>query len=421
MAKGTAPHSRNLEDANDASFGSAGGWLDHLTFRLVFAILNPFIKFGTLNVRFRDQPPIVMGDETGAPLTVRINRARFLRRMFLSADLAIGEGYMNGEWDMENGDLAALTNMLLASENALLEKPYMKALVGAVHCLMDPHKKNDPKHSRSNVEHHYDIGNDLYSAFLDRGMNYSCAFFEAPDQSLRGAQLNKLQTTLGRLGVEPGMFVLDIGCGWGEMTRVVTEETEAERVIGITLAEEQCKLARERIRPEYDDRLSYLLEDYRDHARRNVGAYDRIVSIGMFEHVGKHHFGDYFQAIQELLKPGGRAVVHSIIRPKPGYTSAWVDKYIFPGGYIPSLDEMTGSATGAGLTLRHDPFIHESFNYANTLRHWRRRFNDSFASLDQSHYDERFRRMWNLYLAGAESSFDVNGFCVSQIVVEKPG
>ncbi|MEM9684614.1 MAG: cyclopropane-fatty-acyl-phospholipid synthase family protein, partial [Pseudomonadota bacterium] len=218
---------------------------------------------------------------------------------------------------------------------------------------------------------------------------------------------------------EPGMFVLDIGCGWGEMTRVVTEKSKAQRVVGITLAEEQCKLARERVNPDHGNRLSYLLEDYRDHANRNAGSYDRIVSIGMFEHVGKHHFADYFRAIEGLLKPGGRAVVHSIIRPKPGYTSAWVDKYIFPGGYIPSLEEMTSSASGAGLTLIRDPFIHESFNYANTLRHWRKRFNDGFASLDQSHYDERFRRMWNLYLAGAESSFQENDFCVAQILVEK--
>ncbi|MEM9684932.1 MAG: class I SAM-dependent methyltransferase, partial [Pseudomonadota bacterium] len=185
MAKGTAPQGRNLDGATDVTFGSAGGWLDHLTFRLVFAALSPMLKFGTLNVRFRDQPPIVLGDETGTPNTVRVNSARFLRRMFLSPDLAIGEGYMNGEWDVETGDLATLVNMLLASENAVFEKRWMKGLISVLHLLMDPHKKNDPKHSRSNVAHHYDIGNDLYRAFLDEGMNYSCAFFESPEQSLR--------------------------------------------------------------------------------------------------------------------------------------------------------------------------------------------------------------------------------------------
>ena len=179
-------------------------------------------------------------------------------------------------------------------------------------------------------------------------------------------------------------------------------------------------MARERIDPEHGNRLSYLLEDYRIHARQNPETYDRIVSVGMFEHVGKHQFAAYFDALKAMLKSGGSALVHSIIRPHKGTTSPWVDKYVFPGGYIPTLGEIVASAKSAGLRLSADPFVHESFNYATTLRHWRRRFNAAYPSLDHGRYDMRFKRLWNFYLAGSESAFDVTGFQVAQVRVEKP-
>lgn len=424
MAKGTAPQEQDLRDAPSAATGapfeSAGWWLDNLTYRVAMLMGRLFVKNGSLTVSYDGASPTVLGDGRGDPYTVQIMSTGFLRRILPSPDLALGEGYVDGAWDVRDGDLANVIGLLLVNEEAAHDTLPVKTACALLQCLVSPHKKNDPRHSRSNVAHHYDIGNDLYSAFLDEGMNYSCAFFAYPEQSLRDAQLNKLRTSIRRLGVEPGHFALDIGSGWGEMTRLMTEETGAERVVGITLAEEQCKLARARIAPGHGNRLSYLLEDYRVHTANNPSAYDRIVSVGMFEHVGRRHFVDYFRAIRDLLKPGGRALVHSIVRPRPGYTSPWIDKYIFPGGYIPSLGEMTNSAVAAGLRMAADPFIHESFHYANTLRHWRRRFNEAYPSLDQSHYDERFRRMWNFYLAGSEAAFDANGFCVAQVLVEKP-
>jgi cyclopropane-fatty-acyl-phospholipid synthase len=423
MAKGTAPQEQDLHDAAPrtaaASFESAGRWLDSLTYSVAMLVGRLFVKNGNLTVSYRDARPAVLGDGSGAPYTIRIKSAQFLRRAFTAPDLAIGEGYVDDEWDLREGDLAKAIGLLLVNETALHETMPVKAACALLQCLVSPHKKNDPRNSRSNVAHHYDIGNDLYRAFLDEGMNYSCAFFEHPEQSLRDAQRNKLLTSIRRLDIEPGMVALDIGSGWGALTRLMTEETGAERVVGITLAEEQCKFARARVAPGDGNRLSYLLEDYRVHAVGNPSTYDRIVSVGMFEHVGRHQFVDYFRAIRDLLKPGGRALVHSIVRPIPGYTSPWIDKYIFPGGYIPSLGEMTKSAVAAGLRMAADPFIHESFHYANTLRHWRRRFNEAYPSLDHSHYDERFRRMWNFYLAGSEAAFDANGFCVAQVLVEK--
>lgn len=421
MAKSTAPQGQDLHGNSAVSLGSDRRWVDYVTFQLAMAAARLTLRHGTVTFRYRNETHVTLGDGTGAPAVIEILSARFLRHLLPSPDLAVGEGYINGDWQVASGDLGKAVGTLLVNEEALAQKLVTRALTTVAQILADPHKTNDPRNSRSNVAHHYDIGNDLYSTFLDEGMNYSCAFFETPDQSLRDAQLNKLRTSIRRLGIEPGMFVLDIGCGWGELTRLITNETKAQRVVGITLAEEQCRLARAKIAPCHANRLSYLLEDYRDHAKRNTEAYDRIVSIGMFEHVGRRHFVEYFEAIKRLLKPGGAALVHSIIRPRPGYTSPWIDKYIFPGGYIPTLNEMTNSAQKAGLRLSADPYIHESFNYANTLRHWRRRFNEAYPTLDHGHYDENFRRMWNFYLAGSEAAFDANGFFVAQVRVEKAG
>jgi cyclopropane-fatty-acyl-phospholipid synthase len=419
MAEGTAPHRDDLHDATRASFGSKDRLLDELACRIALLAARPLIRSGNIEIAYRDEPPAVFGDGAGCPCKVHINSARFLRRLLPAPDLAIGEGYVDGEWDLRSGDLANLIGTLLRNDEVLRERAAMKVLTALYDCLVDPHKINDPLHSRKNVAHHYDIGNDLYRVFLDEGMNYSCAFFEHPGQSLRDAQLNKLRTTVQRLGVGPGMHVLDIGSGWGELTRTIAHETEAERVVGITLAEEQYKLARARIAPEHGNRLNYQLQDYRVHAAQNAGAYDRIVSVGMFEHVGKHQFVDYFRSIGTMLKKGGCALVHSITRPQKGFTSPWVDKYIFPGGYIPALGELVDSVKKAGLRLSAEPFIHESFHYANTLRHWRQRFNNGYPTLDQNHYDARFRRMWNFYLAGSEAAFDTTGFYVAQVRVDK--
>lgn len=420
MADGTAPREDELHDASHASSGATFRWLDPLTFRVAMLAAKQSLRRGRVEIAFRDDPPVILGDGSGARCRVRINSARFFRRLFPSPDLAIGEGYVDGEWDLLEGDLAHFIGVLLRNDEDLRQRVAVKALSTLFECLADPHKANDPRHSRSNAAYHYDKGNDLYRAFLDEGMNYSCAFFERPDQSLRDAQLNKLRTAVRRLGVAAGMSVLDIGCGWGELTRTVARETEAERIVGITLAEEQFKLARARIDPEHGNRLSYLLEDYRLHAAHSPEAYDRIVSVGMFEHVGKHQFVAYFNAIRAMLKSGGAALVHSIIRPHKGTTSPWVDKYVFPGGYIPTLGEIIASAKSAGLRLSAEPFVHESFNYANTLRHWRKRFNSGYPGLDHSRYDTRFRRLWNFYLAGSEAAFDVTGFQVAHVRVEKP-
>jgi cyclopropane-fatty-acyl-phospholipid synthase len=325
---------------------------------------------------------------------------------------------MEGEWTLEQGDLGGFLKMLAANS------PEAREDAGEVMIRAfrnnSPQKLNGVKRSRINARHHYDIGNDLYASFLDSDMNYSCAFFGHAHMNLEQAQANKLSTTLKRLDVKPEMKVLDIGCGWGSLCRYASKNSRALSVTGITLAEDQAAYARKLVDPEYRNKLIYKIEDYREHARNHIGEYDRIVSTGMFEHVGEKNFRTYFAAIRKLLAGNGLALIHSILRPTSGRpTSIWMDRYIFPGGCIPWLPDMLEAAKAEGLEPVTKPYIHDSFHYAQTLRHWRENFNQAWPHLDQTRYDKRFFRMWNFYLAASEASFDGLGLHVGQILFRK--
>ena len=419
MAQQSAPPGPNFHNTVDAEHRPAGPVFDTFVYRLFVPLIRSVIRSGNLVICHRDSPGIPIGDGDGDFCAMRVDNTRFLRRALTQPDLAVGEGYMNGEWHLQQGDLATFIGRILLNQEELLRSPTFRAVTAVQNWLSDPHRQNGPTRSRKNAAHHYDLGNDLYETFLDEGMNYSCAFFETPSQSLRDAQINKLRTSIERLDVRSGMSVLDIGCGWGELTRRLAQESDAGDVVGITLAEQQYDFARTRANVVHGNRLRYRLQDYRDFAAANAERFDRIVSVGMFEHVGRHQFADYFGAIKRMLKPGGRALVHSIVRPTPGKTSPWIDRYIFPGGYIPLDSELTDSGMRAGLTLERPAFVHESFHYANTLRHWRRRFNTRGESLDPKRYDTRFRRMWNFYLAASEAAFDATGYYVAQALFRK--
>ncbi len=387
-------------------------------FRAMAPIIGAFAQHGRLQINYRDIDEIECGDGSGPLYRIRVNSLRLVPRIIINPDLGTGEGYMNGEWNVERGDLAGLIGMFCRNEGTAA-KTVWGHHIRRVAKLWHRARRISPRKARRNAAHHYDIGNDLYERFLDAGMNYSCAFFQTPDQSLRDAQLNKLRTTIRRLAIGPGARVLDIGCGWGELTRLITEESDADSVTGITLAERQREFAQQRAGDRFGDRLDYRLADYRVHAQNNPRAYDRIVSIGMFEHVGRKNFRDYFGAVRHMLADDGLALVHSIMRIRRQETSPWVQKYIFPGGYIPTLDDTVAAARDAGLRLAHEPFTHESFHYAETLRRWRANFNEAWPQLKGACYDERFRRMWNFYLAGSEAAFDANGMYVGQVLLKK--
>lgn len=237
---------------------------------------------------------------------------------------------MDDAWSLEHGDLGHLLAFLLESEERILAHPVTRAFQRLKAPLPRPRYRNDPNRSRRNVAHHYDIGDDLYRRFLDREMNYSCAFFEDPDFSLTQAQRHKIATTIERLDVKPGMHVLDIGCGWGCLTRNLTARTEADKIVGITLAKNQHQTCRERLPPGQGNRLFCQLQDYRDHAMVNCQTYDRITSDCMFEHVGRRQFETYFSVIRQMLGRNGKALIHSIVKPTPEPTSKWIENTFSP-------------------------------------------------------------------------------------------
>jgi cyclopropane-fatty-acyl-phospholipid synthase len=272
---------------------------------------------------------------------------------------------------------------------------------------------NPPTRSRANVAHHYDLDKRLYSLFLDADRQYSCAYFERPDQSLDDAQLAKKRHIAAKLLVNPGERVLDIGSGWGGMGLYLAEMSGA-RVTGVTLSEEQLALSRERAgEKRLAGRVAFRLQDYRDIAE----SFDRIVSVGMFEHVGVVHYDAFFRKSAELLADDGVMLLHSIGRSEGrGITNPWIAKYIFPGGYIPALSEVLPAIERAGLLVTDIEILR--LHYAETLKHWRDRFLAHRDDLERI-YDARFIRMWEFYLAASEMTFREQNMMVFQIQLTK--
>jgi cyclopropane-fatty-acyl-phospholipid synthase len=416
----TSDRGKNLRARGLGATGRSTNSPERLLLRVALSLARPLVSRGNINLHFFGREErFFLGDGEGEPVDIFFKRLPDLFRILTNPGLAIGETYVNRGWDIDEADLTRFIGYLLVNEALIEAMAPVRALNWLRAIASHVSRANTSWRSRRNAAHHYDLGNDLYAAFLDDEMVYSCAFFSREGQSLESAQKNKLEITLDRLQVTPGMNVLDIGCGWGAMTREIARCNA--RAVGISLANQQLTLAEQRLPSALRDLISYQLQDYRDHAEQSPEAYDRVVSIGMFEHVGRRHFVEYFNAIFRMLKPGGRALVHSIIKPDQSPTNAWIAKYIFPGGLIPQINDMTDNAEAAGLVLPHEPFVHQGHQYATTLRHWRKRFNQNFASLDRDRYNERFRRLWNFYLAASEAAFDSLGYKVAQMVVEKPG
>ena len=380
---------------------------------LVSRIVSKLVRFGNLTVEFPDGRVGRFGDGTGAEVGVRIADSRSLWRLLRDPELQLGELYMDGRLEITRGDLydmLALGSANLWNNNGLA---WVKALEKLRARLIFWKTRNDRPRARKNVETHYDLDHRLYDLFLDPDRQYSCAYFERPEQTLEEAQLAKKRHIAAKLLVDERHRVLDIGCGWGGMGLYLAQQTGA-RVVGVTLSQEQHGIATRRaLEAGLSARADFRLTDYRDVE----GSFERIVSVGMFEHVGKAHFDEYFAHVRRLLTDDGVMLLHAIGRSYGlPYTNPWVEKYIFPGGYIPALSEVLAAIEGQGLFVTDIELLR--LHYAETLKAWRERFN---ARRDEARalYDERFCRMWDFYLAGSEAAFRVGGNMVFQIQIAK--
>ncbi|HPD91156.1 MAG: class I SAM-dependent methyltransferase [Rhodobacter sp.] len=375
-------------------------WIDRFLSRLV--------KTGTLDLTAPDGTTRRYG--TGAPVVaVHVHTPDALRQLATNPHLALGETYMQGTLTIAGDDLHGLLELVLRNIMLGHDSAANRARQTIRDLTRGISQRNQARRARRNVAHHYDLSAALYDLFLDEDRQYSCAYFRTPDDTLEQAQAQKKAHIARKLGLEPGMRVLDIGCGWGGMALTLARDFGVD-VTGVTLSEEQLKIARQRAQAAgLNDRVRFELTDY----RAVTGPFDRIVSVGMFEHVGAPNFRTYFQKVHDLLTPDGVALIHTIGRfTPPGSTNPWIAKYIFPGGYIPALSETMAAIEHTGL-VSTDVEVWR-LHYARTLRHWHDRFmarRDEAARL----YDERFVRMWKFYLVASEQTFRHAGQCVFQV------
>ena len=363
---------------------------------MLHAFLKRFIRVGDLQVRLPDGRIETYGDGTGPRVAVKLT-ARGARQIAAKPEVGTGEAYMDGGLVIEAGDIWQLLELAGRNNRSSGRRSALaKALAAARRRLEQWNHRNA---ARRNVAHHYDLSHDLYRRFLDPDMQYSCAYFARPDMTLEEAQFAKKAHIAAKLRLEPGMKVLDIGCGWGGLGLYLGAHHDVE-VLGVTLSQEQLAIAQRRAGDAgLEDRVRFSLTDFRDVR----GPFDRIVSVGMFEHVGAPFFLEYFQDVERLLTDDGVALIHSIgRRSSPGLTNAWIRKYIFPGGYIPAISETIAAVEQTGLWVTDVEILR--LHYAETLKHWRLRFwaeREEIARL----YDERFCRMWEFYLACSEYGF----------------
>src|SRR5262245_17231214 len=365
---------------------------------------------GNLQVTAASGRTFSLGDGTGPPIAVRFASARAQRSVLLDPDLKLGEAYMDGTFVVDRGSIAEFVD-LVAERYAW---PWWAAPIALLRFWWRRIRQlNWRGRSRRNVARHYDLDGRLYSLFLDSDRQYSCAFFETPHDSLDDAQLAKKRHLAAKLLLEDGHRLLDIGCGWGGLALYAAEVCGA-RATGVTLSQEQLAIARQRARErKLEGSATFQALDYRDV----TDTFDRIVSVGMFEHVGVSFYDAFFAKCASLLADDGVMVLHSIGRAGgPSYTSAWIAKYIFPGGYIPALSEIIPAIERAGLLVTDIESLR--LHYAETLKAWRDRFlahRDEVARL----YDARFVRMWEFYLACSEAAFRHHNMMVFQIQLAK--
>ena len=380
--------------------------------------LKTVVKRGTISLIHPDGETERFGQpEAGFPdVVVRLADKGVMRQILMDPRLGAAEMFMDGRLIIEQGDIMELIQLARSNKpwergGHLGELSGFKRTKDYIAGKLDAY--NGQRRSKANVAHHYDLSRKLYELFLDEDMQYSCAYWTDPGNTLEQAQLDKKAHIASKMDLHPCQRVLDIGCGWGGMALYLHQKFGVE-VLGITLSEEQLKVAQERASNEgVADKVKFELIDYRDLAERDGGQFDRIVSVGMFEHVGTPNFKTFFRCVANLMKDDGVMLLHTIGRMgKPGTTDSFTRKYIFPGGYIPALSETVEASEHFRLIATDIETLR--LHYALTLREWYKRTTankDKIVAL----YDERFFRLWTFYLAGATAAFESGGMCNYQI------
>ena len=353
------------------------------------------------------------GDGGSDTVRIRITDSRAFRPLCIQPTLAVGECYMDESLVIERDDLSGFLKLMMINMESAGSPGFHKLLTAARQLGRRVAQHNPIGRSRSNVKHHYDLSDELYELFLDEDRQYSCAYFEDPNDPLERAQERKKRHIANKLLLKPGQSVLDIGSGWGGMGLTLVRDFGC-RVLGVTLSSGQHRISNQRAEEAgIADRARFELTDYRNLDSK----FDRIVSVGMFEHVGSPHYREFFRALRKLLDEDGIALLHTIGRPTPpGVTNPWIAKYIFPGGYIPAMSEVLAAIEREGLFVTDVEVLR--LHYAETLRNWHERFMKNIDRVKDI-YDDRFCRMWRFYLISCEMAFRHGGLSVFQFQITR--
>ena len=379
---------------------------------IIKSVLSRVIRKGNLSWIQHDGHVHHYGDGSGELIKIRTTKDFSEIKLLLNPSLQFGESYMNGSLIMEEGRIHDLLKLLFSNSKIDVDHWIMDVSRTVRFILSKFNVGNYLSKSKKNVAHHYDLSDQLYDLFLDKDRQYSCAYFNSPNDTLDQAQTNKKELIAKKLLLEKGQNVLDIGCGWGGMASFLSKRSEVN-VKGITLSEEQIQYANKRKQTESLHNVEYKLQDY----RKVNETYDRIVSVGMFEHVGTKHYQDFFNKVYDLLNDTGVALIHTIGRlSEPSTNDPWIEKYIFPGGYIPALSETVSKIEKSGLSMTDIQIL--KFHYAETLKRWRYNFYDNIDKVNEI-YDEKFCRMWDFYLSSSQASFEESTLVVFQLQLSK--
>ncbi|MBT8171143.1 SAM-dependent methyltransferase [Phaeobacter gallaeciensis] len=376
------------------------------------------LQYGKLEIELPDGRVFaVQGTEPGPVAMIKVHKSDLFTRLIREGDLGFSEAYLEEWWSTP--DLRAFMDLMHLGTDTVYDYFPGMGLVRAYERMRFWLQRNHKEQAKKNISHHYDLGNEFYSLWLDDTMTYSSAIFETGQESLEKAQIAKYESLINEMGVQPGDHILEIGCGWGGFAEYAAKE-RGLRVTGLTISQEQFNFAQQRIENAgLSDQVSFKLQDYRDE----TGRYDGIASIEMFEAVGQKYWPIYFDTVNKRLKPGAQATLQIITvadRRWEVYKNGvdFIQKYIFPGGMLPSPKILKGQIEQAGLRVVRSREFGQS--YDQTLRRWYDAFNGKWDQIAELGFDDRFRRLWNFYLTSCGAAFDTGNCDVTQITIVRP-